>query len=89
MWVKEKHISKIALNTWYAKFEFMAMPFRFTNTYTTFKLTIDNFPWYYFDEFEIIYLDDIIIYSKIKAKHLKHVKKVLKKLANHRLYKKP
>lgn len=41
------------------------------------------------DKFAIVYLNDIIIYSKTKEEYLKHIEKVFKALFNHRLYVKP
>ena len=40
----------------------------------------------YLDQFVIVYLDDILIYSKTKEKHLQHVQKVLETLREYQLY---
>lgn len=65
------------------------MPFGLTNAPVTFQSMMNNILWPYLDKFAIVYLDDIVIYSKTKEEHLEHVKKVLKALSDHRLYAKP
>lgn len=84
--VKEDHIPKMAFNTRYGKFEFTAMPFGLTNAPATFQSMMNNILRPYLDKFAIVYLDDIVIYSKTKEEYLEHVEKVLKALSDHRLY---
>ena len=53
------------------------MFFDLINTLTTFKIFVNNVLRRYFNQFIIIYLNNILIYSKIKKKHVRHVRKVL------------
>jgi hypothetical protein len=56
------------------------MPFKLTNTLTLYQSLINNILRKYLDDFIIAYLNDILIYSKTKEKHIKHVITVLKTL---------
>src|SRR5438132_12750789 len=62
------------------------MPFGLTNAPATFMTMINNVFHQYLDKFVIIYLDDVLIYSKTKAEHLQHLELVLKVLWQHKLY---
>jgi hypothetical protein len=64
----------------------MVMPFGLTNAPATFMTLMNDIFREYLDQFVIVYLDDILIYSKTKGEHLKHVNLVLRKLREHRLY---
>ena len=50
------------------------------NTPEIFQIFVNDTLWNYFDNFVVVYLDDILIYSDILEKHSKYVRKVLKKL---------
>ncbi len=56
------------------------MLFEFTNVLTTYQKIINNALRQYLDQFIIIYLNDIIIYSKILKEHVNYIFKVLKYL---------
>jgi hypothetical protein len=62
------------------------MPFRLTNTPTTFQSYIHDALKGLIDDFVIVYLDDILIYSQSEEEHIKHIKQVLQRLRDHRLY---
>src|SRR5436190_9310343 len=62
------------------------MLFRLTNMSATFQELINHILYDHLDKFVIAYLDDILIYFKNKKNHEKHVKKVLKKLQEKKLY---
>ena len=62
------------------------MPFGLTNAPATFMTLMNNILREYLDQFVIVYLDNILIYSKNKDEHTKHVKKVLEKLREHHLF---
>ena len=61
------------------------MPFRLTNAPATFQELINNILRPYLDIFIIIYLNNILIYSKNKKQHTKHVRKILKALDKYSL----
>jgi hypothetical protein len=56
------------------------MPFELINVPISYQSLINNIFRKYLDDFMIVYLDDILIYSKTKEKHIKHVTAVLKAL---------
>jgi Reverse transcriptase (RNA-dependent DNA polymerase) len=54
------------------------MSFRLTNAPASYQSLINNIFRKYLDDFIVAYLNDILIYLKIKKKHIKHVTAVLK-----------
>lgn len=62
------------------------MPFRLTNAPAVFQQRINTVLREYLEEYAIAYLDDIIIYSKKEEDHPKHVKEVLKRIMEAKLY---
>jgi hypothetical protein len=66
--------------------QFLVMPFGLCNAPSTFTTFIDSILHDKLDKFVIIYIDDILVYSKLVEKHVKHLKYVLKKLSNNNFY---
>jgi hypothetical protein len=62
------------------------VPFGLTNVPTTFMCLMNGVFKYYLDKFIIVFLDDILIYSKIEEEHEKHLRMVLQVLREHQLY---
>jgi hypothetical protein len=62
------------------------MPFGLTNAPATFQSYIHDALKGLIDDFVIVYLDDILIYSQSEEEHIKHVKQVLQRLRDHQLY---
>ncbi|KAM1185477.1 hypothetical protein ACFX2G_015084 [Malus domestica] len=62
------------------------MPFGLTNAPTTFIRLMNEVLQQYLDRFVIVFIDDILVYSKSKADHIRHLNLVLKKLREHQLY---
>src|SRR5204862_6706774 len=62
------------------------MLFELTNTSVTFQELINHVLYNHLNEFVIAYLDNILIYSENEKNHKKHVKKVLRKLQEKKLY---
>jgi len=56
------------------------MFFNLINASVTFQIFVNNVLQRYLNQFVIVYLDDILVYSKTKKKHVQHVKKVLQTL---------
>jgi hypothetical protein len=84
--IKPEDIPKTAFRTRYGHYEFLVLPFGLTNAPATFMTLMNDVFRKYLDQFVIIYLDDILIYSKSKEKHITHVRKVLDVLRTHKLY---
>ena len=84
--IDESDIPKTAFRTRYGHFEFLVLPFGLTNAPATFMHMMQSIFRKCLDEFVIIFLDDILIYSKTKEEHEKHVEEVLKLLRENKLY---
>ena len=65
---------KIACVTRYGSYEFLVMPFGLTNAPTTFCNLMNNVVFNYFDDFVVVYLDDIVIYSRSLEEHVNSLK---------------
>jgi hypothetical protein len=76
---------KTTFRTCYGHFEYTVMPFGLTNTPVVFQHLMNDIFWEYMDEFVVVYLDDILIFSKNQENHDKHVRLVLAKLQKHGL----
>ena len=77
---------KTAFRTRYGHFEYLIMPFGLTNAPTTFQAYINKSLTGLIDNFCVVYLDDILIYSSSQEEHLNHVKQVLERLRRFSLY---
>nr|GEU92061.1 putative reverse transcriptase domain-containing protein [Tanacetum cinerariifolium] len=84
--VHEDDIPKIAFKTRYGHFEFTVMPFGLTNAPTVFMDLMNRVFRPYLDKFVIVFIDDILIYSKTQEEHVEHLRLVLKLLKKEKLY---
>ena len=84
--VKEDDIPKIAFKTRYGHFEFTMMPFGLTNAPAAFMDLMHRVFQPYLDQFVVVFVDNILIYSKSEEKHEEHLRIVLQVLRNHKLY---
>ena len=67
----------------YGNYEFMVVPFGLTNTPATFMCLMNNILIKYLDKFILVFIDDILVYSKTKEEHDEHLKLVLQALRDH------
>ncbi|GJV80902.1 putative reverse transcriptase domain-containing protein [Tanacetum coccineum] len=84
--VREEDIPKTAFRTRYGHYEFQVMCFGLTNAQAVF---MDLMNWVckpYLDKFVIVFIDDILIYSKSKKEHEEHLRQILKLLKKEELY---
>jgi hypothetical protein len=72
--------------THYDMYEYKVVSFEFANASTTFQTYINVALRKYFDVFALVYIDDIFIFFKILEKHEKHVRVVLERLLQYKLY---
>ncbi|CAF5087292.1 unnamed protein product, partial [Rotaria sp. Silwood1] len=84
--IKDEDIEKTAFRTRYGSFEFVVLPFGLTNAPPTFMRLMNSIFHKYLDVFVIIYLDDILVYSKKEQDHYHHIKLVLQLLRDNHLY---
>ncbi|KAF7338861.1 Transposon Tf2-12 polyprotein [Mycena sanguinolenta] len=87
--VKEGDEWKTAFRTPLGLFETLVMPFGLSNAPSTFQAFIIDTLRDYLDVFCVVYLDDILIFSRSQEEHDEHVKKVLDRLQSARLFANP
>ena len=84
--IKDEDIPKTAFRTRYGHYEFTVMPFGLTNAPAAFMDLMNRVFRQHLDEFVIVFIDDILIYSKSPEEHEKHLKIVLQTLKENQLY---
>ncbi|GJY53953.1 reverse transcriptase domain-containing protein [Tanacetum coccineum] len=84
--VHEDDIPKTAFQTRYGHFEFTIMPFGLTNAPAIFMDLMNRVCKPYLDKFVIVFIDDILIYSKTKEDHKVHLRLMLELLTKEKLY---
>ena len=84
--IKKEDIPKTAFRTRYGHYEFIVMPFGLTNAPAAFMDLMNRVFKDYLDRFVIVFIDDILVYSKSKGEHEEHLRKVLQVLREKQLY---
>ncbi|GJV90894.1 putative reverse transcriptase domain-containing protein [Tanacetum coccineum] len=79
-------LPKTAFRTRYGHYEFQVMPFGLTNTPAVFMDLMNRVCKPYLDKFVIVFIDDIIIYSRNKEEHTNHLRIILELLKKEKLY---
>ena len=78
IYIKEEDIQKIAFYTYYRYFKYQVLSFELTNTLVTFQLYINYTIVELLNNFIIVYLDNILIYSKEDKDYKEHIRRILK-----------
>nr|GEU58822.1 reverse transcriptase domain-containing protein [Tanacetum cinerariifolium] len=84
--VREQDVPKTAFKTRYGHYVFQVMSFGLTNAHAVFIDLMDRVCKPYLDKFLIVFIDDILIYSKDEKEHKEHLKAILELLKKEKLY---
>ena len=84
--IREQDIPKTAFTTRYGLYEYTVMSFGVTNTPAYFMNMMNKVFMEFLDKFVVVFIDDILVYSKNEEEHKEHLRLVLEKLREHQLY---
>ncbi|GJR01267.1 putative reverse transcriptase domain-containing protein [Tanacetum coccineum] len=84
--VRDEDIPKTAFRTRYEHYEFQVMPFGLTNAPAVFMDLMNRVCKPYLDKFVIVFIDDILIYSRNEEEHVNHLRIILELLRKEKLY---
>ncbi|GJS92621.1 putative reverse transcriptase domain-containing protein [Tanacetum coccineum] len=84
--VRDEDIPKTTFRTRYGHYEFQVMPFGLTNAPAVFMDLMNHVCKPYLDKFVIVFIDDILIYSRNKEEHANHLRIILELLKKEKLY---
>jgi hypothetical protein len=84
--IAEGDEEKIACRRRYGSYKFLVMPFGLTNAPATFSTLMNDIFQEWFDDFVVVYIDDILIYSGSLEEHAEHLWKVFQRLRENKLY---
>ncbi|WVZ58398.1 hypothetical protein U9M48_008675 [Paspalum notatum var. saurae] len=84
--VREEDIPKTAFSTSYGLYEYLVMSFGLTNAPSFFMYLMNSVFMNELDKFVVVFIDDILVYSKNEKEHEEHLRIVLSRLREHKLY---
>ena len=84
--IKDADVHKTAFRTRYGHYEFLVMPFGLTNAPAAFMDLMNHVFRPYVDQFVVVFIDDILVYSKDRESHDTHLRVVLEILRKEQLY---
>ena len=83
---RKEDIPKTTFTTLYGLYEFTVMSFGLTSAPAALSRLMNSVFMEYLDKFVVVYLDGILVYSKPEKDHEEHLRLILMKLREHRLY---
>jgi hypothetical protein len=84
--IRASDIPKTAFSTRYRLYEYLVMSFGLTNAPTYFMYLMNSVFMLELDKFVVVFIDDILVYSKNEDDHTKHLHTILQRLRDHRLH---
>jgi hypothetical protein len=84
--IREEDILKTAFSTRYGLYEYLVMSFRMTNAAAHFMFLMISVFMEELDMFVMVFIDDILVFSKSKKEHEEHLRIVLQQLRDRQLY---
>ena len=84
--MRQEDISKTVFRTCYGQYEFIVMPFGLTNAPAFFMTLMNKVFMEELDRFVVVFINDILVYTKSAEEHGQHLRVVLGKLRKHQLY---
>ncbi len=84
--IKDSDVPKTAFRTRYGHYEFLVMPFGLTNAPAAFMDLMNRVFQLYLDQFVVVFIDDILVYSRNRNEHEEHLRVVLQILRERKLY---
>jgi hypothetical protein len=84
--IREEDILKTAFSTRYSLYEYLVMSFGLTNAPAHFMYLMNSVFMAELDKFVVVFIDDILLFSKSKKEHEGHISIVLQRLHDHQLY---
>ena len=84
--MKDVDVPKAVFRTRYGHYKFLVMPFGLTNALTTFMDLMNRVFRPYVDQFVVVFIDDILVYSKDAQEHEQHLRIVMEMLREKKLY---
>ncbi len=84
--IEDANVENTTMKTKYDSYEFLFMPLGLCNAMSTFTTLMNSICHKNLDEFMIIYIDDILVYSKFAKEHVTHLEFVLQKFKKNKLY---
>jgi hypothetical protein len=84
--IHEEDISKTAFSTRYGLYEYPVMSFGLTNALAHFMYLMNSVFMKELDKFIMIFIDDILVFSKSRKEHEEHLRIILQRLCDHQLY---
>ena len=84
--IHNEDIHKTTFQMGYNHYKFLVMPFELTNESTNFICIMNNIFSKYLDKFVLVFIYNIVVYSKSKAEHEEHLHIVIQVLQEHHIY---
>ena len=86
MRIQDSDIQKTAFWSWYRHYEFTVMPFDLSNAPAAFMDLMNKIFRPFLDQFVVVFVDDVMVYSPDVETHVLHLRDVLDTLRQHQLY---